>query len=245
MRHQMYMKLNQLTNVIPVVKANIASSLANIEDQLYSETTCYQLGSQFNNFQNALCVKLLSSIDSLWLSFFFIGIFGAISMPAIIWAANVVFATAYAPTGPGMKITKKDLKKAKNASEKKANKKDQNGKGASGGQPGNVIKTQEITPIQDKFPANIAPLENKANLLAIRGLDSNPAENKTEPYSQQLNQGPDSYIKKEEIDVSPSYDQRKIIANSLFQASLRQRSQIADSDHYYQKLSQEPASNLH
>jgi hypothetical protein len=82
------------------MKQNILTSLSSIEANLYSNTGCFQLGKNIVKTQDAICGKLLSSIDALWLSYYILGVFAAISIPVIIWSVNVIFASAYVTVTP-------------------------------------------------------------------------------------------------------------------------------------------------
>lgn len=84
----------------PQVQDNIRTSILKISSELLNSTRCDALGAGLLNIQYAVCGNLLNSLDSMWLSYALIAIFAALSMPALIWAANVIWAHTYSKVMP-------------------------------------------------------------------------------------------------------------------------------------------------
>lgn len=69
-----------------------------------------QLGKGLYTIQDGLCGSLVNSLDALWLSYAIIAFFAAISMPALIWSANVIWAYTYVQISPDNADDKKNGK---------------------------------------------------------------------------------------------------------------------------------------
>ncbi len=77
--------------------------------------TCKDLGNSLFDVQDAICGKFLGGLDSLWFSYAVLGFFAALSMPAVIYAANKLFAYKFATINPeSPSIIDKGLKGGKN-----------------------------------------------------------------------------------------------------------------------------------
>ncbi|KAJ3319622.1 hypothetical protein HDV06_006184 [Boothiomyces sp. JEL0866] len=103
----------QLTNVVTHVKSNILTSLNTIQTTLYNSLECYDLAKNIDGVQNAICGQLLGGLDALWLSYALLGVVAAISIPALIYASNRLFAKYFRvdPEEPASDGKKKGKKK--------------------------------------------------------------------------------------------------------------------------------------
>lgn len=89
-----------MTNSIPTAKTYIKSSISTEDKNLKTSLTCKDLGNSLFDIQDAICGKFLGGLDSLWFSYAVLGFFAALSMPAIIYAANKLFAYKFATVNP-------------------------------------------------------------------------------------------------------------------------------------------------
>ncbi|KAJ3301908.1 hypothetical protein HDV03_000236 [Kappamyces sp. JEL0829] len=83
-----------MTNSITTLKTNINSQMKYSQAAAYAALTCTGVGNSVFQMQNQLCGTFLGGLDSLWLSYFAIGVAAAISMPAIIFFVNLFFPTS-------------------------------------------------------------------------------------------------------------------------------------------------------
>ncbi|KAJ3269103.1 hypothetical protein HDV01_001876 [Terramyces sp. JEL0728] len=109
----------QLTNVVTYVKANIITSLSSIQTTLYNSLECYDLAKNIDGIQDAICGQLLGGLDSLWLSYALLGVVAALSIPALIYASNRLFARYFKVDPEEPTEGKKQGKKKQSAAAKK------------------------------------------------------------------------------------------------------------------------------
>ncbi|KAH6559874.1 hypothetical protein BASA50_007223 [Batrachochytrium salamandrivorans] len=82
-----------LTTAIPQLKLDTTSSVGGVQDRLYASLRCQDLAANIYTIQDSLCGRFMGGLDSVWFSYYVIGIFSFISIPAFIYFANVMGAT--------------------------------------------------------------------------------------------------------------------------------------------------------
>ncbi|KAI8906310.1 hypothetical protein EDD86DRAFT_240622 [Gorgonomyces haynaldii] len=89
-----------ISGIVPNIKSTILTTLPTIENRLYNRTTCEELGKSLYTIQDAVCGQLEGALDGMWLAYGILGIFAFISMPALIWATNRLWAQHYQKVTP-------------------------------------------------------------------------------------------------------------------------------------------------
>nr|KAJ3421224.1 hypothetical protein HK105_004175 [Polyrhizophydium stewartii] len=77
-----------ISNGIPQVKSNTIAGVSTIQTKLNGNLKCTSLASNINVIQDAM-----SGVDAVWFSYYAIGVFAFISIPAFIYFANVMEAS--------------------------------------------------------------------------------------------------------------------------------------------------------
>jgi hypothetical protein len=84
-----------LTNAIPVIKTTIKNEIASEEVALLRRLNCTDLGLSLVSVQDSICGQFLGGLDALWLAYAVLGVTAALSMPAMIYAANRLLAHTF------------------------------------------------------------------------------------------------------------------------------------------------------
>jgi hypothetical protein len=102
-----------------VIKTTIKNQIAAEEVSLLRRLNCTDLGLSLVSVQDSICGQFLGGLDALWLAYAVLGVTAALSMPAMIYAANRLLAHTFRidPESPVAVADKGDKK----GSPKKAN----------------------------------------------------------------------------------------------------------------------------
>ncbi|RKO97037.1 hypothetical protein CAUPRSCDRAFT_11272, partial [Caulochytrium protostelioides] len=148
----------RITLAVPSIKSSILGAIPAISDRFNADTTCENIAEDSYVLQYGLCKGTLYGGDSIWFSFFVMGIVLAANLGLSLFAANVV------ADGQGADYTYSDAKKVTPAGGKAGQASGKKTKGQVGVHPGDgdetatITKTAVLSATDSTFPPAPAPL---------------------------------------------------------------------------------------
>ncbi|KAI8906311.1 hypothetical protein EDD86DRAFT_271171, partial [Gorgonomyces haynaldii] len=135
-----------ITNSIPTIKTMILNSVANQQTYINTQMQCRQVAVDMYGMRDALCGKLMISLDAQWLGLSVLAIWTLIGIPTMIVTANV-FALKRPPKGDA----EFDETEEKDEKKDKLNELVKDGK-APGINIPDIQQTEEISPLDQVMP---------------------------------------------------------------------------------------------
>jgi hypothetical protein len=80
-----------ITNIIPVVKANIVTEVGVQQTFLEAAFSCKPIATKVYQVRQGLCGQMVSSFDAFWSSLCIMAIWSLFSLPITVFVANTLF----------------------------------------------------------------------------------------------------------------------------------------------------------
>lgn len=80
-----------LNNTLPAFKSSVLKFVAGLEGDINVALNCRIIAVDLDAIENAVCGDTLSALDAVWLAMIYLGMLSMLSMPIVIWSANVLY----------------------------------------------------------------------------------------------------------------------------------------------------------